>query len=79
MTDEPRKISEARLADAASGFDGFMSVGWIKSSGASVSHTLALWDQGQLAELPAVVSSPRPDSAVILDGEAVIVPVGKCD
>ncbi|OUD02584.1 hypothetical protein [Streptomyces swartbergensis] len=30
-----------------------MSVGWIKSSGASVSGTLALWDQGQLAEVPA--------------------------
>lgn len=49
----PDRIRRANIADAASGFDGFMSVGWIKSSGASVSGTLALWDQGQLAELPA--------------------------
>jgi hypothetical protein len=49
----PDRIRRANLADAASGFDGFMSVGWIKSSGASISGTLALWDQGQLAELPA--------------------------
>jgi hypothetical protein len=30
-----------------------MSVDWIRDSGASVSLTLAAWDQGQLADLPA--------------------------
>lgn len=47
------RIRRANLADAAGGFDGLMSVDWIRDSGASVSRTLMLWDQGQLAELPA--------------------------
>jgi hypothetical protein len=46
-------IRRAHLAEAAGGFDGFVSVDWIRNSGASVSQTLALWDQGQLAEVPA--------------------------
>lgn len=46
-------MRRAHIAEAAAGFDGLVSVGWIASSGASVSGTLALWDQGQLAELPA--------------------------
>ena len=58
-------IRRADLAAAAGGIDGFMSVDWIRDSGASVSTTLALWDQGQLAELPAgpgwdVVRMDRP-------------------
>ncbi|GAA3527993.1 hypothetical protein [Streptomyces osmaniensis] len=46
-------IRRAHIAEAAGGFDGFVSLDWIRDSGASVSQTLALWDQGQLAELPA--------------------------
>ncbi|WP_406459716.1 hypothetical protein OH768_33580 [Streptomyces sp. NBC_01622] len=45
-------IRRAHLAEAAGGFDGFVSLDWIRDSGASVTQTLALWDQGQLAELP---------------------------
>ncbi|MGW7197564.1 hypothetical protein [Streptomyces chryseus] len=47
------RIRRAQIAEAAGGFDGLMPVDWIRDSGASVSQTLALWDQGQLAELPA--------------------------
>ena len=60
------RIRRAHLAEAAAGgFDGFMSLDWIRDSGASVSQTLVLWDQGQLAELPAgkgwdVVRMDRP-------------------
>jgi hypothetical protein len=51
VIEEPREISDARLV--ADGFDGFVSLDWIRNSGASVTQTLALWDQGQLAGLPA--------------------------
>ncbi|MFE0533850.1 hypothetical protein ACFW20_07350 [Streptomyces nigra] len=46
-------MRRAHIADVAAGFDGLVPVGWIKSSGASVSGTLSAWDQGQLAEVPA--------------------------
>lgn len=61
MTEEPRKISDARLA--AGGFDGFTSLDWIRSA-ASVTSALAAWDQGGLVEAPVgkawdVVRLPR--------------------
>lgn len=61
----PDRIRRAHIADAAAGFDGFAPVDWVRDTGASLSSTLALWDQGQLAELPAgkgwdVVRMDRP-------------------
>ncbi|MFD3714249.1 hypothetical protein [Streptomyces sp. NPDC058677] len=59
------RIRRANIAEAAGGFDGFISLDWIRDSGASVTQTLAAWDQGQLAELPVgrgwdVVRMDRP-------------------
>ncbi|MFI6465651.1 hypothetical protein [Streptomyces sp. NPDC050538] len=59
------KIRRAVIAEAAGGFDGFVPLNWVRDSGASVTATLAQWDQGALAEVPAgagwdVVRMDRP-------------------
>ncbi|MFI1607869.1 hypothetical protein ACH4YN_38145 [Streptomyces griseofuscus] len=59
------RIRRAAISEAAGGFDGFVPLNWIRDSGASVSATLAHWDQRDLAELPAgmgwdVVRMDRP-------------------
>lgn len=59
------RIRRAAIAEAAGGFDGFTPLDWVRHSGASVTATLALWDQGALAGVPAgrgwdVVRMDRP-------------------
>ena len=47
MIEEPRKITDARLA--AGGFDGFTALDWIRDA-TSVTGALAAWDQGALVD-----------------------------
>lgn len=61
----PDRIRRAAIAAAAGGFDGFVHLDWVRDSGASVTSTLALWDQGSLAGVAAgvgwdVVRMDRP-------------------
>ncbi|MFJ8855222.1 hypothetical protein [Streptomyces sp. NPDC102437] len=45
-------IRRANIADAASGFDAYPAVDWVRACGADVGETLRAWQSGQLAELP---------------------------
>ncbi|SDL43376.1 hypothetical protein [Streptomyces indicus] len=47
------RVRRAQLNDAASGFDGFAPISWIKRSGAIASEVLLAWQDGKLAEVPA--------------------------
>ncbi|MFG2458174.1 hypothetical protein ACGFWE_14035 [Streptomyces sp. NPDC048523] len=62
MTEEPRKITDARLASG--GFNGFTPLNWVRESGGKPTGALAAWERGELAELPVgkgwdVVRLPR--------------------
>ncbi|MEV8349077.1 hypothetical protein ACFVTT_15530 [Streptomyces niveus] len=75
-------IRRANIADAASGFDGFPAVEWVRECGANVSETLRTWQNGQLAELPVgrawnVVRVPSQEGwEVVRHMSAVASPLG---
>ncbi|MEV7112318.1 hypothetical protein [Streptomyces anulatus] len=59
-------IRRAALADAATTFDGFPAVEWVRATGVSVSETISTWQLGRLASLPVgvawdVVRLPHPE------------------
>lgn len=46
------KVSRAKLALNAGGFDGFKPLAWSKNTGARVLEALRAWDPGELAAVP---------------------------
>ncbi|MCX4705632.1 hypothetical protein [Streptomyces sp. NBC_01373] len=46
----------AELADAASGFDGFPAIKWLRATGVDESETVDRWIGGRLAPLPVGVT-----------------------